>query len=79
MPWLLYLLIFISVLLGFSFGNSNTEVKFQFLTSDGLFNHQRFKSKTLTPDNIICDLLFIDIATLVITILRQTQELSSRF
>ena len=57
--------LYFSVMLHFAFG-----VRFDFRTSGGFFNHQRFKAKTLTRPSIIRDLLFADDAALVATSVR---------
>ena len=71
--------LFFSVMLKCAFGDINTDVKFQFRTSGGLFNHQRFKSKTRLGTSIIRDLLFADDAAFVATSLEEAEELVDRF
>ena len=71
--------LFFSVMLGHAFGDCNTGVKFQFRTSGGLFNHQRFHAKTLVKSSVIRDLLFADDAALVATSLEEAQCLVDRF
>ena len=68
-----------SVMLHFAFGDLDKGVQFEFRTSGGLFNHQRFKAKTLTRPSIIRDLLFADDAALVATSVQEAQELIDRF
>ena len=73
------LALYFSVMLHFAFGDLNKGVRFEFRTSRGLFNHQRFKAKTLTRPSIIRDLLFADDAALVATSVQEAQELIDRF
>ena len=65
-------------MLKYAFGDIDTDVKFQFRTSGGLFNRPRFKSKTRLRTSIIRDLLFADDAALVATSLEEAQELVNR-
>ena len=74
----LFALLF-SVMLKHAFADVDTGVKFQFRTSGGIFNHQRFKAKTLLRRTIIRDLLFADDAALVATSLEEAQFLVDRF
>lgn len=71
--------LFFSVMLKHAFADVDTGVKFQFRTSGGIFNHQRFKAKTLLRRAIIRDLLFADDAALVATSLEEAQHLVDRF
>ena len=70
---------FFSVMLKYAFGDVDTGVEFQFRTSGGLFNHQRYRAKTLLLTSIIRDLLFADDAALVATSLEEAQELVNCF
>ena len=74
----LFALIF-SVMLQHAYGDDDTGVTFQFRTSGGLFNHQRFQAKILLRTSIIRDLLFADDAALVATSFDKAQELAKRF
>lgn len=71
--------LFFSVMLNYAFADVDTGVKFQFRTSGGIFNHQRFKVKTLLRRTVIRDLLFADDAALVATSLVEAQQLVDRF
>ena len=71
--------LFFSVMLKQAFSDVDAGVKFQFRTSGGIFNHQRFKAKTLLRRIIIRDLLFADDAALVATSLEEAQLLVDRF
>ena len=71
--------LFFSVMLLHAFSECDAGVHFQFRTSGGLFNHQRFKAKTLTRTTLIHDLLFADDAALVATSFEEAQYLVDRF
>ena len=71
--------LFFSVMLKYAFSDISAGVKFQFRTSGGIFNQQRFKAKTLLRWQIIRDLLFADDAALVATSLEEAQLLVDRF
>ena len=64
--------LFFSVMLKHAF--ADTGVKFQFRTTGGVFNHQRFKAKILLRKTIIRD-----DAALVATSLEEAQALVDRF
>lgn len=72
-------MLYFSVLIQYTFSDVDTGVRLEFRMSGGLFNHQHFKSKTLTRTSIICDLLFADDATLVAMSLQEAQELMDHF
>ena len=71
--------LFFSLMLKHAFSDLDTGVKFQFRSSGGLFNHQRFKAKTLLRTEIIRDLLFADDAALVATSFEEARVLLDRF
>ncbi|XP_014777682.1 uncharacterized protein LOC106874457 [Octopus bimaculoides] len=60
-------------------GDVQSSVKFQFRTSGGLFNYQRFKTRTLPCTSIIWDLLFSADAALIATSLAEVRKLLDRF
>ena len=71
--------LFFSVMLEYAFADIDSGVKFQFRTTGGLFNHQRFKAKSRLRARIIRDLLFADDAALVDTSVEEAQQLLERF
>ena len=71
--------LFFSVMLQYAYSDVDRGVQFQFRSSGGLFNHQRFKARTLLRTRMICDMLFADDAALVATSFEEAQELVSRF
>ena len=71
--------LFFSVMLEYAFADIDSGVKFQFRTTGGLFNHQRFKAKSRLRARIIWDLLFADDAALVATSFEEAQQLLDRF
>ena len=66
-------------MLEYDFADIDSGVKFQFRTTDGLFNHQRFKAKSRLRARIIRDLLFADDAALVATSFEEAQKLLDQF
>ncbi len=71
--------LFFSVMLKYAFADVESSVKFQFRTSGGLFNLQRFKAKTRLRTSIIRDVLFADDSVLVATSFEEAQQLLDRF
>ena len=74
----LFALLF-SVMLEYALADKDSGVKFQFRTTGGLFNHQRFKAKSRLRAKKIRDLLFADDAALVATSFEEAQQLLDRF
>ena len=71
--------LFFSVMLQYFFSDIDHGVKFQFGTSGGLFNYQRFQAKTRLRTRITRDLLFADDAALAAILLEEAQELVDRY
>lgn len=71
--------LFFSIMLEYAFKDYTRGFHFEFRTTGGLFNHQRFKAKPLTRSKMVLDFLFADDAALIATSYEEAQEVVDKF